>query len=356
MCIFFYHFSVTIKLFEVSKVMYISIYKSQPIHVNRILLNVFQVNIVFNYLILFFTKVYYIFKELCCFTFLIRYIYCFSGKSEAPLSKRNIIIIGNIGAGKSHCGNGILGKREFESKRSWSLVTKKCTYRSCIRNGLEYQVFDTPGINLTPKTQKEYDVKTEIRRCLMCISPGFHAIVLVLSAEERIPKDITKLFDGILEDVAYEYMIIVVSKLEDDKVTLNELMDDHRNLIELNRKCDERLVIFGNNQETIPTESVEKFYDILTEMIKKNSDSKKEFYTDRNADDAMKILKKDRVDYMEKNQNLSEEEALEKVQINAAEGISPREKELRDILRKGPLPSIDGIKDFLQEQFHKMFS
>lgn len=127
----------------------------------------------------------------------------------------------------------------------------------------------------------------------MCIFFGFYVIVLVLLVEERILKDIIKLFDGILEDVVYEYMIIVVFKLEDDKVVLNELMDDYCNLIELNRKCDERFVIFGNNQEIILIESVEKFYDIFIEMIKKNSDFKKEFYIDRNVDDVMKIFKKD---------------------------------------------------------------
>lgn len=347
MCNFFYHFTVPIMLFGVSKVMYISIYKSQHIHVNWSLLNVFQVNRVFNYLILVSTKVYYIFKELCGFSFLIRYLYCFSVKSEAPLSKRNIIIIGNIGAGKSHCGNRILGKQVFVSKMGFSLVTKKCTYGSCTRNGLNYQVFDTPGIDLTPKTQKEYDVKTEIRRCLMCISPGFHAIVLVLSADERLPKDFTKLFNGILEDVAYEYMIIVVSKQENNTVALDELINGHPRLKELIGKCNGRLVIFGNDQKTIPIESVEKFDDILTELINKNSYSGKEFYTDSNADDAMKILKKDQYDYMREYPNLSKEAALEKVQIIAAGGSSPREKELRESLRKGPLNIINEIKGFI---------
>lgn len=280
------------------------------------------------------------------FKFIISFLFCFSVKPEAPISERNIIIIGNLGAGKSHSGNGILGKHVFESKRCWSLVTKRSTYGSCERNGLNYHVFDTPGINPSPNMQKEYDVKTEIRRCLMCISPGFHAIVLVLSADERITKDVTELLDDILTDNAYEYMIIVISKLENDNDALEELMDEHHRLIELYKKCGRRLVIFGNDQETIPIQCVEKFDDILTELIKKNRDSRKEFYTDKYAGEARKILEKDCYDYT-KNNHVGEKAAFEKVQIIAAEGDSPREKELRDILRKGPLNIMDGIKKFL---------
>lgn len=251
--------------------------------------------------------------------------------SESPC-KRNIIIIGNLGAGKSHSGNGILGKQVFVSKRCWSLVTEKCTHGLGMRNGILYQVFDTPGINVYKKMQKDFDVKTEIKRCLMCISPGFHAIVLVLSADERISKDITKLFDGVLEDNVYEYMIIVVSKLENDNETLNELMSEHPRMLELYDKCSRRLVVFGDDQKTIPTKCVEKFDVILTELIKKNSDSGKEFYKDSYADEAIKILKKDQDEYMKKYPNLSKKKALEKVQIAAAEGFSPHDSALKDIL------------------------
>ena len=65
---------------------------------------------------------------------------------------------------------------------------------SATRNELKYRVLDTPGIYcLNIDDQKNIDIFTEIKRCLFCTSPGFHALVVVLSADERMTNNQIKI-------------------------------------------------------------------------------------------------------------------------------------------------------------------
>lgn len=252
-------------------------------------------------------------------------------RQPSTQAERHVILIGNLGAGKSHCGNGILGKKSFESKRSWSLVTRHCKYDFAIRNGLKYHVFDTPGMNLTDKMKKEFDVKTDIRRCLYGLYPGYHAIVLVLSANEMITNELFKLLDDLLEEKAYEYMIIIISKLENNKNKLDEITKDSQTFKKLESKCKKRIVIFGNNPECIPDECLKKFDDVLTNLIRENID--KEYYTHKNTW-VKNMLKKDEEDYLKKNPHVEKNEASNIVRINAAVGLSPRDKEIKSRISK----------------------
>lgn len=255
-------------------------------------------------------------------------------QQNQPLTQveRHIILIGMLGSGKSHCGNGILGKECFESKRCWSMVTRNCHYYSDIRNGLKYHVFDTPGMNLTEEMEKEFDVKTDIRRCLYGLYPGYHAIILVLSATERITKEFFKLLDNLLEENAYKYMIIIISKLENDENKLNEITKNLKELKQLENKCEQRVVIFGNNQENIPDQCVKKFDDILTKLIMKNIKLGKEYYTHKYSAMVEKLIKKDKKDFLRENPEVGINEASNIVKFKAAEGFSPRDQELKRLI------------------------
>lgn len=247
-------------------------------------------------------------------------------------AERNIILIGNLGAGKSHCGNGILGEKRFESKHSLSLVTRHCKCDFVNKKDLKYHVFDTPGMNLTERMKKNVDVKTDIRRCLYGLYPGYHAIILVLSANEMITNEQFKLLGDLLEEKAYEYMIIIISKLENSKEKLDEITKDSQTFKKLESKCKQRVVIFGNNPECIPDECVKNFDDVLTKLIEKNRT--KEYYTHKNTTWVKNMLKKDEEDYLRKNPHVEKNEASNIVRINAAVGLSPRDKELKSQITK----------------------
>lgn len=250
-------------------------------------------------------------------------------------TERRIILIGNLGAGKSHCGNGLLGKKSFESRQCWSLVTTKCEHDFAIINSIKYQVYDTPGMNLTEELKKIYDVKTDIRRSLYGSYPGFHAIVLVLSATERITSELFELLDDLLDENAYEYMIIIIAKLENDEKKLNAIIKDSKEFQKLQRNCNNRIVIFGNNPERIPTECVNNFHDILENLVTKNAKSGKHCYTHKYSKTTKKLFKKDYEDYLRDNPYVDKNEAFDIVRCRVAEGLFPRHKEhKRHILSK----------------------
>nr|XP_034326333.1 GTPase IMAP family member 4-like [Crassostrea gigas] len=257
-----------------------------------------------------------------------------SAESNRKIEERRVILVGKLGAGKSHSGNGILGTKQFKSKQCWSSVTRKCDYGTAVRNGIRYRIFDTPGINSPKNISNEIDVETEIRRCLFCTSPGFHAIVLVLSAAERITNEdlqMLKTLDKMLGESSFRYMILVVTKLENDESLLNEMIAAAPEVAKLNVKCEERRVIFGDDKKEIPPECLQKFDKVLTELIEENTKYGKEYYRHKYYDQATGILKLDKDDYKKKHPEISDSEAFEIVRNEAAVGRSPRDSELRKI-------------------------
>lgn len=221
----------------------------------------------------------------------------------------------------------------FESKKTWSSVTRECKYESAIRDGLLYRIYDTPGINSPDDLKNTVDVETDIRRCLYCTSPGFHAIVFVMSTEERITKEDMQMFeklDLLLGESAFRYMIIIFTKVDDEN-ELKGMMNEAPEIVKLNVKCNNRYVMFGENKKEVPKSFVKKFDKILTQLIQKNARDGKEYYTHKLYEKAMSILEMDKQEYIAKHPNVSGSEAFEIVRIRATEGRSPRDEELRNL-------------------------
>lgn len=260
--------------------------------------------------------------------------------------ERNIILLGKLGAGKSHSGNGILGlKNHFESEQSFASCTRTCAYGSAIRNGIKYRVFDTPGVNSFKDVKNSIDVDTEIKRCLFSTSPGFHALVLVLAANERITEEdlkIVKKLEEILENKGYNYMMLVVTKMNDDKETLARMIEESEEIKFLAGKCHNRQVIFGNDANNIPDSCLQTFYAELEKLVKENRKNGAEYFKHQYYEKANEILQKDKDDFMKAHPNVRLSDAMEEVRLNAALGKSPRDKELTKLTASKD-PSCCGI-------------
>lgn len=215
---------------------------------------------------------------------------------------------------------------------------------SATRNGLKYRVFDTPGID-------SYDqIFTEIKRCLFCTSPGFHALVMVLSADERMTIDLIKMlkkFEEIVGKKGFDYMIIAVTKMNDDYDLLNQMIQLGTEIKLFDAKCQSRRVIFGENNTKIPDKCLQRFDMEVEELIKKNRLKGQEYFEHDDYKKASYILEKDKLDYLKCNPKVSSEDAMEIVRVNAALGKSPRDEELRQIAKSQPGLFCYGVRSFL---------
>lgn len=238
--------------------------------------------------------------------------------------ERRIIIIGKVGAGKSAIGNAILGQKVFKSKQSFCSVTQECCVEDVIRNNRRFIVCDTPGANGLLEDRENF--MNHLKRCLYVTSPGFHVILFVISAGQRIEQSDVNMFkeyEKLLGDQAYTYSIIAFTRVEPDEC--EGLIRDSKEISELRRKCGDRVLSFGNQQE-IRKDLVKTFEEMVEILVSKNQSLP--FYQHEAYTEAFKIICEDAKELKRKNKNLSDVDSITGARKAAFEGRSPRDKSL----------------------------
>ncbi len=164
----------------------------------------------------------------------------------------HLVLLGQVGAGKSATGNSILGQKTFESKKRLTAVTQVIQSGKVTINGLDVSVYDTPGF-LNPEVQSGYIE----RQCqtLLHLDDSVPSVFLLVINTDRYTEQEIKAADLVvtfLGDKHLQNTWIIFTKgdeLQSNDVTIEQYMKDSEALLGLVQKLNNRYQVFNNRHD-----------------------------------------------------------------------------------------------------------
>ncbi len=164
----------------------------------------------------------------------------------------HLVLLGQVGAGKSATGNSILGQKTFESKKRLTAVTRDIQSGKVTINGLDVSVYDTPGF-LNPEVQSGYIE----RQCqtLLHLDDSVPTVFLLVINTDRYTEQEIKSADLVvtfLGDKHLQNTWIIFTKgdeLQSNDVTIEQYMEDSEALLGLVQKLNNRYQVFNNRHD-----------------------------------------------------------------------------------------------------------
>ncbi|XP_066526953.1 interferon-induced very large GTPase 1-like [Hoplias malabaricus] len=158
-----------------------------------------------------------------------------------------VVLLGNVGSGKSAAGNTLLGSSVFLSKLSASPVTLQCEAHIKTLGDRLIMVVDTPG--LTPKV----DWNT-VKKCLHFSAPGPHIFLLVIPLGRFTQEEIETMEKAVkmFGKKLYRFSIILFTfkdNLESDSIE-KHISSAGKELQQLVQECGDRYHAFDNKNSS----------------------------------------------------------------------------------------------------------
>ncbi|XP_066526976.1 interferon-induced very large GTPase 1-like [Hoplias malabaricus] len=157
-----------------------------------------------------------------------------------------VVLLGNVGSGKSAAGNTLLGTSVFVSRHSKSPVTRQCVEQTKTLEGREIMVVDTPGLT----TKVDLDMVKNM--CLQLSAPGPQIFLLVIPLGDRFTKENKETMERAVEMFGmnlYRFSIVLFTFNDTkDCNTIEEYIQLSGNeLQQLVQKCAGRYLAFNNS-------------------------------------------------------------------------------------------------------------